>query len=206
MPMHKNFLTLYFASSPGADQEVAARNRHEIYTTEMKAEIRKSSPDDAASACKVLRRSIEECCAEDHRNDAAILSAWLGNKTPETVQAWLKCSSTHSVVAVKNNELIGIATVTRQGKIVLCYVAPEARFTGAGKALLQALETQAQEWGLGALQVASTVTAKSFYSRNGFVAGGMTQTPYGAEAISFIKRLSGSYAQKKTCGCSAMAD
>ncbi|MGH8810194.1 MAG: GNAT family N-acetyltransferase [Noviherbaspirillum sp.] len=171
----------------------------------MTTEIRTARPEDAVSACNVLRRSISECCTEDHRNDAAILSAWLGNKTPETVRTWFQCSSNHSLVAVNGDELAGIAIMTRQGKIVLCYVAPEARFTGAGRALLQALETRAREWGLGVLQVASTATAKSFYARNGFVAGGVTQSAYGTEAISFSKRLCASYAQKKSCGCTLAA-
>jgi len=30
-----------------------------------------------------MRRSIAELCVADHRNDEAILSRWLGNKTPE---------------------------------------------------------------------------------------------------------------------------
>jgi GNAT superfamily N-acetyltransferase len=172
----------------------------------MTTEIRTAKPSDAVSACIVLRRTISECCTEDHRNDAAILSAWLSNKTPETVQSWIQCTSNHSLVAFNGDELVGIAIMTRQGKIVLCYVAPEARFTGVGKALLQALETRAREWGIGVLQVASTVTAKSFYSRNGYIDGGITRSAYGAEAISFSKRLSGSYAKKKGCGCSMVAE
>jgi GNAT superfamily N-acetyltransferase len=167
----------------------------------MNPEIRTARPDDAVSACSVLRRSISECCTEDHRNDEVILAAWLGNKTPETVESWFLSPQNYSLVATRKNEVVGVAMLTRAGKIVLCYVDPEVRFTGIGKALLQALELQARQWGHTALHVVSTVTAKSFYLRNGYVPGAMTKCAFGIEAISFSKRLSTSYRQKAGCGC-----
>lgn len=169
----------------------------------MKIEVRTARPEDAVSACSVLRRSIQECCIEDHRNETAILDAWLGNKTPETILAWMRCVSNYCIVAHVDGAMAGIAILTRQGKIALCYVAPEHRFGGTGKALLEALESHAKEWGLSSLQVASTITAKSFYARNGYIAGGTTRTPFGTEATLFSKRLSASYGQKKPCKCSA---
>jgi GNAT superfamily N-acetyltransferase len=168
----------------------------------MNPEIRRARPEDAVSACSVLRRSISECCTEDHRNDAVILAAWLGNKTPETVESWFLSPQNHSLVAIRNNEIVGVAMLTRAGKIVLCYVAPEVRFTGIGKALLEALELQAKQWGHTTLHVVSTVTAKSFYLRNGYVSGATTKCAFGIEAITFSKRLGSSYRQKAGCGCS----
>jgi GNAT superfamily N-acetyltransferase len=167
----------------------------------MNTEIRTARAKDAVAACNVLRRSISECCTEDHRNDEAILGAWLGNKTPETVESWFMSPSGYSLVAITDNQLVGVAMLTRAGKIVLCYVAPEQRFTGIGKALLEALEAQAKQWGLATLQVVSTVTAKSFYLRNGYLSGGTTKCVFGIEAISFSKRLCTSYRQKVGCGC-----
>jgi GNAT superfamily N-acetyltransferase len=168
----------------------------------MKIEIRTAGAGDAASACKVLCRSISECCAEDHRNDAAILSAWLGNKTPETVESWFLSPANFSLVATAGEEVVGVAILTRAGKIVLCYVAPEMRYTGTGRALLQAMEAKAREWGLRSLQAGSTVTAKSFYLRNGYVLGGTKKLAFGIDALCFSKTLTGtSYPKKKPCGC-----
>lgn len=152
-------------------------------------EIRTATSLDAASACRVLRRSIAECCIEDHRNNETILAAWLGNKTPETVKGWFQCQSHFSVVAVVNEEVVGVATLTRSGKVVLCYVTPEMRHTGAGKALLQALEAQAVRWGMDSLQLVSTVTARAFYLRNGYIEGGTSRTVFGIDAIAFSKRI-----------------
>jgi GNAT superfamily N-acetyltransferase len=168
----------------------------------MKMEIRVAKPDDAASACKVLRRSISECCADDHRNDAAILSAWLGNKTPETVESWFLSPSNFSLVAVAADEIVGVAMLTRAGKIVLFYVSPEVRYSGTGKALLHGLEAQAREWGLRAIQVDSTISARSFYLRNEFVAGAEKTTCFGIPVTSYSKKLvAGSYANAAPCRC-----
>lgn len=169
----------------------------------MKIEIRIARPEDAAPACNVLCRSISECCSEDHRNDPAILSAWLSNKTPETVASWFTSPSNFSLVAARGNDVVGVAILTRAGKIVLCHVIPEMRFTGTGKALLQAMEAQARKWGLRSLQVVSTITAKSFYLRNGFVLGCTKTSAFGIEALSFSKKLSagGCYPKTVACNC-----
>lgn len=164
-------------------------------------EIRVARPEDAASACGVLRRSISECCADDHRNDAAILSAWLGNKTPETVESWFLSASNYSLVAVSDSEVVGVAMLTRAGKIVLFYVSPDVRFSGVGKALLQGLEAQAREWGLRAIQVDSTITAQAFYLRNEFIAGAEKTACFGIPVTSFSKKLAGSYAKAAPCRC-----
>ena len=168
----------------------------------MSVVIRVAESADAVSACQVLRRAISECCIEDHRNDAATLSAWLGNKTPENVASWFDCGANFSVVAHSDGQLVGVAIMTRQGKIVLFYVAPEMRFTGAGKALLRALEDQATKWTLRNLQVASTLSAQAFYERNGFVVIGTTRSAFGTEAISLFKNLyTGSNLKRSPCGC-----
>jgi GNAT superfamily N-acetyltransferase len=167
--------------------------------------IRTAVPDDAKDACDLLRRSISECCEDDHRHDAEVLAAWLGNKTPDNVRCWFGAPANHCLVATVDDKVAGVAIMTRQGKIVLFYVAPEMRFVGAGKAMLQALESQAKAWGLASLQVHSTLTARCFYARNGYIEGGAAKTSYGAEGIYFSKRLVASYPQKPACRCSLAA-
>lgn len=163
----------------------------------MNAVIRAAEQADAAPACRMLCRAIAECCAEDHRNDPAVLEAWLGNKTPETVASWFACAAHHSIVACAGNELAGVAIMSRQGRILLFYVAPEARATGTAKAMLDALEEKAKEWDLRLMQVASTLSARAFYLRNGFASCGAARTAFGTEALSLAKKLHGSGG----CGC-----
>lgn len=165
----------------------------------MNAVIRPAETADAAPACRMLCRAISECCVNDHRNDAAILDAWLGNKTPENVASWFACAAHYSIVVHVAGEMAGVAILTRQGKIVLFYISPELRFTGTGKALLQALESQAKQWSLRSIQVASTFTAQDFYLRNGFSETGRTRSAFGTEAVALSKQLPDAGVSR--CGC-----
>jgi GNAT superfamily N-acetyltransferase len=173
---------------------------------EMGIEIRTAAPEDAAAACSVLCRSISQCCTEDHRNDRAILSAWLANKTPENVGAWFASQANFSLVALRADEVVGVAILTSDGRIVLCYVDPRVRFSGVGKELLQGLESRAREWGLHSLRLISTQTAQQFYAHNGFMAGGPAKTPFGTEGIAFSKVIDENAPKRKGCGCSSGSD
>lgn len=134
--------------------------------------IRNATPKDADAACTVLVRSIKEICAPYYENDEEILAQWLENKTPANVRRWIESDRTYCVVAVNGKSLIvGFAAISGY-EIVLNYVLPEALHHGIGKRMLQALETHAIAFGLGHVDVVSTITAKAFYERNGYVSNG----------------------------------
>jgi GNAT superfamily N-acetyltransferase len=169
-------------------------------------DIRIATTDDAEAACNILRRAIAECCILDHKNDAAILDAWLGNKTPAMVTSWFTSSTNFSLVAVEHGEVVGVALLTRAGKVALCYVLPEAQRRGAGKALLEALETQAVLWCIKALQLHSTATAEAFFAGLGYADSGKVRSPYGVETTHFWKQLEAGGAtsetrRKRFCNC-----
>lgn len=92
--------------------------------------IRDAAPKDADAACHVLRESISRLCVADHRNDPAILNAWLANKKPEIVAAWARQPGNSLLLAVECDTILGVGSVTDAGEITLNYVAPEARFRG----------------------------------------------------------------------------
>lgn len=151
--------------------------------------IRPARPADAVAACEVLRRSIREICIADHRNDSAILEAWLANKTPETVRSWLTSSGGFSVVAEVDGHVVGVARVGANHKVALCYAVPEVLHKGVGKALLAALETEARANNVPALELTSTRTAHAFYLRNGFQDTGTNQSMFGLTGIGMRKEL-----------------
>lgn len=125
--------------------------------------VRVAVETDAVATCDVLRRSIRELCVADHGRDEQVLSAWLANKTPENVR--------------------GFGLVQSDGEIQLCYLAPEAQYRGAGKLMLRALEEQAARWGLRGVFLTSSVTAKRFYERNGYVQSGEPKSVYGLRSV-----------------------
>ena len=138
----------------------------------MPVTVRAATDNDAEAACQVLRRSITELCGADHQGDEEVIAAWLKNKTPEHVRTWVGSSELSMIVAVREESVCGVAMISRQGEIQLCYASPEVRFLGVGKLMLRTLQAQALEWGLNEVFLTSTFTGKPFYERNGFAADG----------------------------------
>jgi GNAT superfamily N-acetyltransferase len=142
-------------------------------------EIRDAVLADAPAACQVLRRSITELCTADHRNDPAILERWLANKTPEIVASWIAQPASSMLVAVEDGIILAVGAVTDLGEITLNYVSPEARFRGASRAMLGALEARAAELGNTRCTLISTETARRFYRAASYVEDGPPQGKFG---------------------------
>jgi ribosomal protein S18 acetylase RimI-like enzyme len=155
-------------------------------------EIRDAVAEDAADACEVLRRSISELCVADHANDTAILTRWLGNKTPENVASWIARSGNSVLVAVEHGSVIAVGAVTDAGEISLNYVSPDARFRGVSRELLRALEGRARERGNTQCTLTSTETARRFYKSNGYIEAGRIPGKFGTSAsYAMSKPLAG---------------
>ena len=153
-------------------------------------EVRDARIEDAAAACDVMRRSIAELCFADHRNDPAILSRWLGNKTPENVASWIAQPGSSLLVAVEDDGILAVGSVTDEGQITLNYVSPDARFRGVSRALLAALETRAAERGNDRCTLISTETARRFYLANGYVETGPPCGTFGTGAgFPMVKQI-----------------
>ncbi len=174
----------------------------------MVVDIRLAGPDDAADVCRVLRRSITECCKLDHRDDAGVLQSWLGNKTPDNVASWIASPSNCMLVALRDGELVGVSLLTQAGKLSLCYLVPEAQHAGLGKAMLDGLEAQARTWGISVLRMHGTATARDFFVRNGYIVAGKERSCYGVECDFLWKKLNAPSTGDKQqtarfCNCSA---
>lgn len=130
--------------------------------------------DHAEEICNIIIQSITQVCAVDYKNDPVIIDEWLSNKTPENVAQWLQSSSNRScaVVDVERNKLIGYALMNNDGEILLNYVLPDYLSMGIGKTLLNKIEDMARDLKLNKLLAVSTITAKKFYERNGFIKNG----------------------------------
>ena len=157
----------------------------------MNAQVRKATLADAEVACNVLRRSITECCIEDHREDSEVLFNWLQNKTPDNLARWFANHDNFSLVATVSEQIVGVGLLTVRGEVALCYVLPEARFNGIGKALLDLMELHAIQIQLGEIHLSSTSTAKTFYQSRGFLPSGEPKIESGVRAFPMTKRIIG---------------
>ena len=155
----------------------------------MNIQVRRATVEDAAAACDVIRRSIRECCGDDHREDPKVIDAWLRNKTPEVIGGFIVAQDAFAVVAEVDRVITGFAMSTGSGELMLCYVAPSARFTGVGKALLVAIESHVTQTGVEFWHLQSTRSAREFYLRNGFVAEGSPIQAFGMQGQPMRKKL-----------------
>lgn len=141
--------------------------------------VRRAENKDAGVAMQLIRRSIEELCVADHRNDPVTLAGWLANKTPENFRSWIANPDNFCVVVEADGRLSGVGLLHRGGEIQLFYLAPGAQRQGMGRAIHAALEAQARAWGLQKLHLDSTAMARPFYEALGYQATGASIPRFG---------------------------
>ena len=140
---------------------------------------------------EVIRRSISELCEADHRNDPEILRRWLANKTPEIV-GWIMKPGNSVLVAVDDDSILAVGSVTDAGEINFNYISPDARFRGVNRAMVTALEARALERGADRCRLLSTETARRFYRSAGYGENGPPQGQFGTtSSYPMSKRLTG---------------
>lgn len=167
--------------------KMLAHTPHKMHHPGM--EIRDAIPEDAPAACEVLRRSISELCFPDHRNDPAILAHWLSNKTPAIVASWIAQPDRSLLLAVEQDAVLAVGSVSNAGKITLNYVSPDARFRGVSRTLLAALEARAKARSNTRCTLESTETAQSFYLANGYKIDGPPDHRFGTGGYPMSKPL-----------------
>ena len=159
---------------------------------------------DADAVCAVLRLAILETCADDHHHDQAILDAWLGNKHPAQVAAWIAAPANQMLVAQVAEQIVGVALINQAGKLALCHVLPAAQRQGVGKSLLDAAEAQARSWGVSTVRIHGTTNSRGFYARYGYLDAGKEKTCYGVECDLLWKHMDATQAApKRYCACNA---
>lgn len=141
--------------------------------------VRAAEARDAADATEVVRRSIVELCAPEHRNDPETLAQWLANKTVDRFLAWFASPRYYCVVAEDESGICGVGLIADDGEIQLCYVRPGVQRRGHGSAMLASLESRARIWGLSRIRLKSTGIARAFYERHGYRSAGEPGSGFG---------------------------
>jgi len=155
----------------------------------MGVDLRVAVAGDEQAVCDLLRRSIAEGCAADHRAHPGVLDNWLSNKTPANVRNWIGTASNYMVVATRGDALLGVALLNQAGKLALCYVDPAVLRQGIGRAMLAAVEAQARTWNISKLHLHSPASAAGFFARLGYADGGKEKACYGLECDLYWKPL-----------------
>ena len=134
--------------------------------------FREAVASDSKEACAVLIESINTICAPFYNYDKDTISKWLDNKTPANVRKWIESENTYCVVAEDNeNNVVGFSCISGD-EIMLLYVVPNVLYKGVGKNMLAKLENHARLSGINKIKAVSSLSAKEFYERNGYVQNG----------------------------------
>lgn len=151
--------------------------------------IRSPAAADAPAMSAVLSASIRELCGADHGDDPAALAGWLENKTPESVAGWIAAGRARLLLAERRGAAVGVGGWLPEGRIVLLYVAPAARFAGVSAALLARMERDIAAAGLAEARLESTATALRFYRARGWRRDGPPVAGRGGAAHPLLKTL-----------------
>jgi GNAT superfamily N-acetyltransferase len=153
-------------------------------------EVRFANASDAAQACVVVRRSIEQLCGADHGGDPVTLAMWLENKTVDWFERLVASTSGTCVVAFRGSDCCGFGQIDHAGQVGLLYVDPSARFMDVSSRILARLEDVAAGLGLETVVLRSTRTAKAFYEARGYAPAGEPEPTFGTvRAWPLAKRL-----------------
>jgi len=145
----------------------------------MQIKVRPAEQRDAAAAVDVVRRSIQQLCIADHRDDPATIATWLANKTPDNFALWLANADNFCVVAESSARLSGVGLLHRSGEIRLFYQPPNSQRRGIGTMIHVELEAAARRWGLSSLHLCSTAGACPFYEAIGYHSTGAAVSRFG---------------------------
>lgn len=127
--------------------------------------------------------SIRQLCSADHRDDPAVIAAWVG--APDKFVHLLGQPGTVLIVAELEGRMAGLAGLSGD-TVTLNYVHPQFRFRGVSKALIGALEARLATAGVAVGRLNSTVTALPFYRSIGWAEVGDVSPDQG---IPMQKRL-----------------
>ncbi|MGI9576532.1 GNAT family N-acetyltransferase [Alloalcanivorax xenomutans] len=140
------------------------------------------------SACLVS--SITEYCYADHQGRTDVLKSWTGNKTPQNTLSWLNSAKNHIVVAVPHGKdyVVGVGLLS-DDEISLCYVRHGYANKGVGRLIMSNLELKAAATGISRVHLWSTITAKPFYEKLGYLQRGRPIHIAGLEGSRYEKDL-----------------
>lgn len=148
--------------------------------------VRPARIEDAEAMSALLVASISELCFADHQQQPEALARWLANKTPEGVRGFFANPQNRLFVAEQDGALAAVGGCNDAREIILNYVAPAHRFSGASSALLSAMEAAL---GPGEATLSSTLTALRFYLRRGWSETGALDRYAGMIAYPMCKQL-----------------
>ena len=139
-----------------------------------KIKLRLGRETDGRNVAQIHYRPIHETAFNDYTEN--ILNAWARKlseeelaKREENFNRRIKQEANIIVVAEIDDKIAGFGEVSLQkSELTALYVNPDFKRQGVGTAIVINLESRTKQSGLKFLNLHSSLTAESFYKRNGF--------------------------------------
>lgn len=133
--------------------------------------VRKAKINDAKGIVEVHYDAVHNTASADY--PANVLNAWHGGVTEpriEKIRKVIQGSDEEIFVCEHDGKIIGFSSIVPEfNELRAVYVCHEHGKKGVGAKLLNCLEDRANELNLKKLQLHSSITAKSFYRKHGFI-------------------------------------
>lgn len=140
-------------------------------------QIREANTNDVDAIRAVHRQSVLDLAIETY--PVEVISGWKPNPSPESIER-------HKESIRSGFELVWVAEISgriegfsvlvpSESELRACYVTGVVANNGVGSGLLQVLEKRARELGLKKLKLSSSINARPFYEKNGYVASSKGQ-------------------------------
>ena len=125
---------------------------------------RKFRVSDAVEVAKLHRNTIRFVNSKDYPPKQ--IKVWSGRTTAKRFRDSIK--EFFRFVAVDNSKIIGFGDFTKEGELKGLYVHKDYQGKGVGSLLLKKIEKSARLKRFKKLFLYSTITAKTFYMKNGY--------------------------------------
>ncbi|MCJ8324967.1 MAG: GNAT family N-acetyltransferase [Rhizobiales bacterium] len=153
-------------------------------------QVRPFQDTDAKAAAQIFYDAVHIGAAEFYNQEQR--AAWAAEVPNSDV--WCdRLNAQIAYVAVSDEQLVGYMTLADDGYIDLAFVRPDKIGTGVAKALYDAVEAKAIEFGASRLYSTASFLAKRFFERQGWsMLKQQTIERHGVELTNFAmeKRLS----------------
>jgi GNAT superfamily N-acetyltransferase len=145
--------------------------------------IRRAAAADCAPIWAVHTRAIRHGCAPHYAPED--IAAWSGRMSPATYGELLLTRSMF-VAEAEGGRIAGFAQLeTGEGVVEGVYVDPDFMRQGVGRALVAALEDEAQRLGLARLTLDASLNAVPFYLALGYrIEGDLRHALGGGHAVA----------------------
>lgn len=128
--------------------------------------LRPGHLEDLQAMQALFAASIRNVCAEDYRPEQ--LDAWASST--ENQERWYAIFTKQQIVVAEcDGRLCGFATLAEGGYLDLLYVHKDHQRQGIAQKLLDDLIQKAKSAGQRHLTTASSITARRFFEKNGFI-------------------------------------